>query len=75
LQRASGFAKEGKIVPYDAEFHAFQQLAKLAERLLPGVRNYTVDQCNALHQYATILARDLTSGEYAYNTERHKKKE
>lgn len=61
-------------MPYDAEFHAFGKLTKLAERLLPGVRHFTADQCDALHEYAMILARDLTSGEYVYNAERHAKK-
>jgi hypothetical protein len=57
---------------YDAEFHAFQKLAKLAERLLPGVKDYTADQCDALHEYARILAEDLTNGQFEYNKERHK---
>lgn len=57
---------------WDAEFHAFQKLNKLAQRLLPGVRNYTVDQCDAIHEYAMVLARDLTNGEFVYNDKRHK---
>jgi hypothetical protein len=57
---------------WDAEFYAFQRLAFLAKRLMPKVENYTKDQCNALHEYAAILARDLTSGEYEYNPKRHR---
>jgi len=59
-------------MPWDAEFHAFGKLNDLAKRLLPGVRNYTVDQCNALHEFARIMAEDLTSGDFVYNAERHK---
>jgi hypothetical protein len=60
-------------MPWDAEFYAFQKLNKLATRLLPNVRYYTEDQCNAIHEYARILAEDLTSGEFVYNSGRHKK--
>lgn len=56
---------------WDAEFHAFQKLSHLAERLLPGVKSYTADQCDAIHEFARILAQDLTSGEYVYDKKRH----
>jgi hypothetical protein len=55
---------------YDAEFHAFVKLSALAQRLLPGVRDYNEDQCNALHEYAGILAKDLTSGKFVYKERR-----
>lgn len=58
---------------YDAEFHAFQKLTRLAERLLPNVKNYTADQCDALHEYARILAEDLTNDKFVYNAARHKR--
>jgi hypothetical protein len=57
---------------WDAEFYAFQKLTKLAERLLPGCRSYSKDQVDALHEYARIIAKDLTNGEYEYNKERHR---
>jgi hypothetical protein len=55
---------------FDAEFHAFQKLTALSERLLPNVRNYTVDQVDALHEYARTLARDLTSGKFIFDDTR-----
>jgi hypothetical protein len=58
---------------YDAEFHAFQMINRLAKRLLPDVRQYTIDQCDAIHEYARILAEDLTSGAFEYNAARHAK--
>lgn len=52
---------------YCAKFHAFQKLARLAEILLPGVRHYSKEQVDALHEYSKILAKDLTSGMYVYD--------
>lgn len=56
---------------WDAKFHAFQKLTELAEILLPNHRNFTVEQCDALHEYSKILAKDLTDGTYVYTERKH----
>jgi hypothetical protein len=49
---------------YDAKFHAFQEIVKLVEILIPKDYQLTLTQVKAIHACAKKLATDLTSGVY-----------
>jgi hypothetical protein len=49
---------------YDAKFHAFMELSKLIDKLIPKGTQFTKEQSDAVHACARKLADDLTSGEY-----------
>jgi hypothetical protein len=49
---------------YDAKFHAFQEIAKLVDFLVPKGYQLTKEQSDAIHACARKLGTDLTSGIY-----------
>jgi hypothetical protein len=51
---------------WDAKFHAFMELNKVLDKIVPKSYQYTKEQADAIHECARKLAKDLTSGEYEY---------
>lgn len=49
---------------FDAKFHAFLEVNKLLDKLLPEGTQLTIEQADAVHACAKKLAEDLTSGEF-----------
>lgn len=58
---------------YDARFHAFQELSKLLDKVLPKGYQFTKEQSDAVHACARKLAKDLTGGEYEYSESKKEK--
>lgn len=52
------------VLMLDAKFHAFQELSRLLDKVLPKGYQLTKEQGDAVHACAKKLAEDLTSGEY-----------
>lgn len=59
---------------FDAKFHAFMELAKLVDIFLPKGYQLTQVQCDAIHNCATTLAKDLTSGDYVFKERKYRTK-
>jgi hypothetical protein len=55
--------KRPKIM-FDAKFHAFQEVGKLLDEVLPNGYQFTREQSDAIHKFAEKLAEDLLGGEY-----------
>ena len=49
---------------WNAKFHAFQEIAKVVDVLIPKGYQLTKEQSDAVHACAKKLAADLTSGQY-----------
>jgi len=54
---------------WDAKFHAFQEINKLIDKIVPQGTQFTKEQAEAVHECARKLAKDLTNGKFVY-TER-----